>query len=88
LNCIPRKALSRTGGFRVYTWRIMSATRVRRLGGWGFEGESYPPSPQLLEWLERHVGPAEHPMSGAPSETLEGPLKPHVLLDPNDRLEV
>ncbi len=31
--------------------------RIRRLGGWGFEGEAFEPSPQLVEWLENTVGP-------------------------------
>lgn len=31
----------------------------RRLGGWGFEGEAFPPSDELLAWLLRHLG--EHP---------------------------
>ena len=29
---------------------------ARRLGGWGFEGRSFPPSPGLLAWLEEHLG--------------------------------
>lgn len=28
----------------------------RRLGGWGFEGETYLPSPQMRAWLEQHIG--------------------------------
>jgi len=32
--------------------------RRRRVGAWGFEGESYPPSAQLLAWLEAHIGRA------------------------------
>jgi alkyldihydroxyacetonephosphate synthase len=31
-------------------------TRRRRLGAWGFEGEEYPPAPQMLAWLERRIG--------------------------------
>jgi alkyldihydroxyacetonephosphate synthase len=30
--------------------------RRRRLGAWGFEGETYPPSAPLLAWLERRLG--------------------------------
>lgn len=30
--------------------------RRRRLGGWGFEGENFEPSPQLTEWLTANVG--------------------------------
>lgn len=30
----------------------------RRLGAWGFEGESYPPSAQLRAWLEARLGPS------------------------------
>ena len=47
----------------------MTATR-RRLGGWGFEGEIYPPSEQLLEWLAARIGRAEHP---APPEAASAP---------------
>jgi len=28
----------------------------RRLGAWGFEGETYLPSPQMLAWLQRRIG--------------------------------
>ncbi len=38
--------------------------RRRRVGGWGFEGESLPPSPRLLAWLEEHVGPPGTPLRG------------------------
>ncbi|MEN8164633.1 MAG: FAD-binding oxidoreductase [Acidobacteriota bacterium] len=31
--------------------------RRRRLGGWGFEGETFEPSPQLILWLTTHIGP-------------------------------
>ncbi len=34
----------------------MTFSGIRRLGGWGCEGESYPPSPELLAWLEHRVG--------------------------------
>ena len=30
--------------------------RHRRLGGWGFEGETYAPSSQMRAWLQRHIG--------------------------------
>jgi alkyldihydroxyacetonephosphate synthase len=40
-----------------------TGSRVRRLGGWGFEGESYPPSPELLEWLDIRIDEALHPMA-------------------------
>ena len=30
--------------------------RTRRLGGWGFEGENFEPSPQLMQWLHDNVG--------------------------------
>ncbi|MGB6639717.1 MAG: FAD-binding protein, partial [Thermoanaerobaculia bacterium] len=33
-----------------------SSPSGRRLGGWGFEGRSFPPSPGLLAWLEKHLG--------------------------------
>ena len=42
----------------------MSATaddRTRRLGGWGFTGETFTPSPEMLAWLEERIGPPEGP---------------------------
>ena len=41
--------------------------RSRRLGGWGFEGEGFPPSAELLAWLARRLGE---------------PLGPFPLFDP------
>ncbi|MCK5378063.1 MAG: FAD-binding oxidoreductase [Acidobacteria bacterium] len=32
-------------------------TKTRRLGGWGFESETFEPSPQLIQWLTENVGP-------------------------------
>jgi alkyldihydroxyacetonephosphate synthase len=66
--------------------------RTRRLGGWGFQGESFPPPPQLLEWLEERLGPAEHelasispkPPSLAPEPLPELPIE--ISDDPMDRL--
>jgi alkyldihydroxyacetonephosphate synthase len=100
----------------------MSESRTRRLGGWGFEGEAHPPSPQLLQWLEQRIGAAGRALvdEGAALShhhgigqwhapwyeqevglhgrrmveaavrhmDPEGVLNPHVLLDPDDRLEV
>jgi len=43
-----------------------SSSRVRRLGGWGFEGESYPPSPELIEWLDIRIDEPLHPMAAGP----------------------
>ena len=34
----------------------MGESARRRLGGWGFEGEDFPPTGELLRWLERHLG--------------------------------
>ena len=68
----------------------MGATR--RLGGWGFEGESYPPSENFLIWLEERIGPALYP---APSEAASPPelapaelgdLGAELSIDPLDRL--
>jgi len=65
---------------------------TRRLGGWGFDGESFPPSPQLLAWLADRVGPAEHPVpatAAAPPEmpTMDlGVFPAEVSTDPHDRL--
>jgi alkyldihydroxyacetonephosphate synthase len=67
-------------------------TSRRRLGGWGFEGESYPPSEQLLSWLDEHIGPAQHPTppEAAPPPDLAaadlGDLAADVSTDPVDRL--
>jgi len=69
----------------------MTATR-RRLGGWGFEGEAYPPSEQFLSWLDEHIGPAQHPTpsEAAPPPALAaadlGDLGADVSSDPVDRL--
>ena len=69
----------------------MAATR-RRLGGWGFEGEAYPPSEQLLEWLTARIGPAQHPTppEAAPPPDLAaaelGDLGVDVSSDPVDCL--
>jgi alkyldihydroxyacetonephosphate synthase len=66
--------------------------RRRRLGGWGFEGESFPPSPQLAAWLERHVGPPGHPLppaAAAPPDLRPaalGSLAAETSIDPLDRL--
>jgi alkyldihydroxyacetonephosphate synthase len=64
----------------------------RRLGGWGFEGESLLPSPELLAWLNTRIGPAAHPVPAAaaappelPAEDL-GMLPAKVSTDPLDRL--
>lgn len=34
-------------------------TRRRRIGAWGFEGETYEPSPALLAWLGERLGPSK-----------------------------
>lgn len=39
--------------------------RLRRLGGWGYEGEVFEPPLELLAWLEEHVGPATSQISDA-----------------------
>lgn len=66
--------------------------RRRRLGGWGFEGENFEPSPQLIQWLTENVGP---PGPGLDDSNLpiEGPsprslpeLPGDVSLDVRDRL--
>jgi alkyldihydroxyacetonephosphate synthase len=69
----------------------MTANR-RRLGGWGFEGEIYPPSEQLLEWLAARIGRAEHPLppeAASPPDLAPadlGDLGADVSADPVDRL--
>jgi alkyldihydroxyacetonephosphate synthase len=66
--------------------------RTRRLGGWGFEGEVYPPSPQLLAWLERRVGPPGPPLTPGPGEPPRLAPRPlprlpcELTVDPRDRL--
>ena len=71
----------------------MSTTeaRKRRVGGWGFEGESFSPSEPLLAWLQRRVGAAGGPVSGlappppsSPRDLPELPLE--VSTDAMDRL--
>ena len=68
------------------------AERQRRLGGWGFEGESLQPSSGLLAWLNERIGPAEHPVpadAAAPPEAPPadlGSLPADVSDDPVDRL--
>ncbi len=70
----------------------MSPGRRRRVGGWGFEGESLEPSPQLLEWLRERIGPAEHPTPSGPAPTPNVPpaslpeLPLEISTDPLDRL--
>ena len=55
-------------------------------------GESYPPSPQLLAWLERRVGPPGPPLAPGPGEPPQLPSRPlprlacELSLDPRDRL--
>jgi len=67
-------------------------TPRRRLGGWGFEGESLLPSPELLDWLVARIGPAVHSVpaaAAAPSELSSedlGTLPAEVSTDPLDRL--
>jgi alkyldihydroxyacetonephosphate synthase len=66
--------------------------RARRIGGWGFEGEVYPPSPQLLAWLERRVGPPGPPFAAGPGQPPSLPARPlpqlpcELSVDPRDRL--
>lgn len=51
--------------------------RRRRIGGWGFEGERFPPSEQLVAWLREHVGP---PGPAVPGDLVEPPeLAPRPL---------
>ncbi len=45
----------------------------RRLGGWGFEGRTFPPSDELLAWLERRLGaPADAVPPFDPERALAG----------------
>lgn len=66
--------------------------RRRRVGGWGFEGESFPPSAELLAWLEGRVGPPRHPLPSSAAPPPAIPPRPlpglpfPVSVDPLDRL--
>jgi alkyldihydroxyacetonephosphate synthase len=68
------------------------AHRRRRLGGWGFEGETFPPSPQLLAWLDERIGPAQHPVRTGPITAPDVPPRPvpetgvDTAVEPVDRL--
>jgi len=70
----------------------MANQRQRRIGGWGFEGESYPPSRRMIQWLESATGPATHPMPTGPADPppADGRRLPAltatVSTDPLDRL--
>ena len=35
------------------------SAQQRRLGGWGFVGQDFEPSRQLLAWLEERIGPPD-----------------------------
>ncbi len=65
---------------------------VRRIDGWGFEGERYPPSEQLLAWLHEAVGPPGPPLSAAGLRIPDAAPRPLPELgavlstDPRDRL--
>ncbi len=65
---------------------------IRRLGGWGFEGQSLPPSRQLLEWLAARIGLAAHPVPATAADPPDidaedlGVLPADVSTDPFDRL--
>jgi alkyldihydroxyacetonephosphate synthase len=69
-----------------------SSARRRRIIGWGFEGESFPPSPQLVALLERRVGrgapfPAADPASLQPPPPQRLPELPVTAsAEPADRL--
>lgn len=67
--------------------------RTRRLAGWGFEGEGFEPSAEMLTWLEDRLGPASPlPPAAAPETFLPGPGRSlpsfpgDVSDDPRDRL--
>ena len=67
--------------------------RTRRLDGWGFSGEAFPPSPQMLAWLEERLGKGEPFPALDPSSLPEAPAPRtlpdfglEVSTDPRDRL--
>lgn len=64
---------------------------VRRLGGWGFVGESYPPSQPLLSWLEAGIGKPGAPLTirsslPAPAAGKLPELPVEVSTEPGDRI--
>ncbi len=65
----------------------------RRLNGWGFEGATFEPTAQMMEWLSRRIGPAGpsirpvDPSSVAlPKSRPVPPLPAATSRDPLDRL--
>lgn len=67
--------------------------RTRRLAGWGFEGETFEPSEEMLAWLEDRLGPPSPlPPAADPDAFLPGPgrslpeLPGDVSRDARDRL--
>lgn len=72
-------------------WCIVSE-RFRRIGAWGFEGESYPPSHEFLQWLDAAIGPSTPlPAADLSRVTIDGPnplpdLGAGASTDPLDRL--
>lgn len=69
-----------------------AGSRRRRLGAWGFEGESFPPSQSLLQWLTERLGdpvpyPRFDPSSFRPQEPRSLPrLTGDLSQEPLDRL--
>lgn len=47
--------------------------RARRLGGWGFTGETFTPSAELLGWLEERIGPPGEGFPGFDASTQAAP---------------
>ncbi len=65
----------------------------RRLNGWGFEGVTFEPTAQMLEWLQRRIGPAGPPVRpvdplsvALPESRPLPPLPAATSRDPLDRL--
>ena len=69
-----------------------SARKTRRLGGWGFEGERFTPSPRLTDWLVEKVGLPGRQWPASPVDLRiapprELPVMPcAVSSDPRDRI--
>ena len=65
---------------------------TRRLDGWGFEGERFPPSDQLLDWLRRQLGTPGPPVAAAGLTVPDMPpralpeLGAETSAEPRDRL--
>ncbi len=54
--------------------RAIAQERPRRLGGWGFTGETFTPSAELLGWLGERIGPPGEPFPAFDAATQAAPV--------------